>query len=79
MADKPVPLTVSQLEKLMGAAIHLKRVGDGKIVGWSGHSPPWPLVRLDRDPPYFGPLLCADRDSVLAAAHAAGVKVGAAQ
>lgn len=79
MADKPVPLTSLQLQKLMGAAIHFKRLGDGKIVGWSGHTPPWPLVRLDRDPPYFGSLLCADRVSLLAAAHAAGINVGAAR
>lgn len=77
MPHKPPPATAHQRKALIGAAIHFKRMGAGKIVGWSGHVESWPLVRLDRDPPYFGPLLCDDSDSMRAAMVAAGLKVEA--
>lgn len=47
--------TKRQRRDLIGEPI-ATRIGRGRIVGWSGHGDPWPLVKLARDPYYFGPL-----------------------
>lgn len=55
--------TRKQQQRLLRRPIDT-RWGRARIVGWSGHDNPWPLVKLYRDPHYFAPICLQDPDAL---------------
>ena len=62
-----MPAAPKTTKKARSAAIGRRvvtRLGPSKVVGWSGHARPWPLVKRITDPWYFGSV-CIQRPDLV--------------